>query len=206
MAEDRVASIYPLRRVDRSKYSDPDMPEYPGFIFLNHLGWRTAHVGAVLGCAVVAPITWLRAGRKDTLIRTVMPRVAGPLMAFGYVAGVAGGYALAVADKSPKNNGWSNDTVDDRAYRVVKNEALQTSNNFAAAGMVGSAVASSVSLGSLALGASAGTAAWLFAYAAVPTFRTKHWPTIKPTIVDAMTSAGIDPSSLTTGGTPAKKK
>lgn len=28
------------RRVDRSKYVDPEMPEFPGAVFINHIGCR----------------------------------------------------------------------------------------------------------------------------------------------------------------------
>eukprot|EP00286_Rhodomonas_abbreviata_P001708 CAMPEP_0181291572 /NCGR_PEP_ID=MMETSP1101-20121128/2039_1 /TAXON_ID=46948 /ORGANISM="Rhodomonas abbreviata, Strain Caron Lab Isolate" /LENGTH=269 /DNA_ID=CAMNT_0023395973 /DNA_START=13 /DNA_END=823 /DNA_ORIENTATION=- len=184
--EERLASISPTRRVDRSVYSDPNIPEYPGAVFLNHLGWRTAHMGALVGCAVVAPLSWMRGGRQVAL-PSVMRRVGGSLLAFGYVGGVGAGYAAAIADKplDPKR-GWTDAAVNDYASRVMKDETFQRINDFTSAGMVTCLTTSAGggTLGSLALGASAGTATYAFIHLGLPAFRDSYWPAIKPKLQD----------------------
>jgi hypothetical protein len=34
------SDVLSRRRVDRSKYVDPEMPEFPGAVFINHIGCR----------------------------------------------------------------------------------------------------------------------------------------------------------------------
>lgn len=60
--------------------------------------------------------------------------------------------------------------------------------------------------GGAAVGVTAGTVAMGWAYGAMPLIRTKYWPEAKPMVVDMLKSAGVDYGSLTTGGTPQKKK
>eukprot|EP00293_Proteomonas_sulcata_P016483 CAMPEP_0184310132 /NCGR_PEP_ID=MMETSP1049-20130417/24622_1 /TAXON_ID=77928 /ORGANISM="Proteomonas sulcata, Strain CCMP704" /LENGTH=54 /DNA_ID=CAMNT_0026623745 /DNA_START=30 /DNA_END=191 /DNA_ORIENTATION=+ len=54
MAEERLKAIDPRRRVDRSKYVDPDMPEFPAALFLHHVGVKSAQVFGAVGCLVFA--------------------------------------------------------------------------------------------------------------------------------------------------------
>eukprot|EP00961_Rhodomonas_salina_P232378 3139681-Rhodomonas_salina.1 len=177
------------------------MPEFPGAVFLNHMGIKTATLGAVAGCLVLAPLSWMRGGRKDALIKTVMPRVAGKLLVGGYFTGVAAGYAMAVADKGPNPKaGWTNESVDDRAYRLVNNKICQDMNNCAGAGAVaGYMTASSGLFGPMAVGVAGGTLAYFFSHKAVPKLRTEVWPRVKPQLSEALTSMGVDANSLTTG-------
>ncbi|KAJ1469291.1 hypothetical protein T484DRAFT_2182519 [Baffinella frigidus] len=133
-ANARMAAVDPRRRVDRSKYVDPEMPEFPGAVFINHIGCRTAQVGAGIGCLVLAPVAWMRSPKGTSLVRGVMPRVGGRMLVLGYLGGCAGAAGMAVYGKG--KSPFDQDGIDDRAYRIVKNEKLQNAGNFMSAGAV----------------------------------------------------------------------
>ncbi|EKX34598.1 hypothetical protein GUITHDRAFT_155701 [Guillardia theta CCMP2712] len=173
------------------------MPEYPGAVFVNHVGFRTAQVGSILACGIIAPLRWMQKGRKEKLFSVVMPRVGGSFFVGGYLFGAGAITVLAFAGTKMRNGvPLTVDGVDDRAYRITQNQNLQKQNDFVAAGMLASLVsgrsmAGKGLFGHMAVGATVGTLACVFAYGAMPEIRKKYWPQVKPQINSALGSAGL---------------
>mmetsp|Transcript_27679 Transcript_27679/g.40706 ORF Transcript_27679/g.40706 Transcript_27679/m.40706 type:complete len:226 (+) Transcript_27679:30-707(+) len=219
---ERLHAVDPRRRVNRSLYpKGADMPEFPGAVLLNHVGLRSAQLGAAAGVVVLSPLLWMRSGFKTPLFLQLMPKIAGRCFVLGYFGGVGGVVAMAVADKQGRTNqpladslslipslSFQSDSedVDDRAFRIVQNPKVQQIADFSSAGMVGAAlVCRGGIVGNLAFGSLAGVGAYAFANVAMPKIRKEYWPQYKPQLIAALKSAGVDFDSLTTGGDKKKK-
>jgi hypothetical protein len=99
---------------------------------------RSAQAGAVIGTFALAPISWIRGGRKLPLFSAVMPRVAATWMLGGGFAGAGGLIAMAIVNKSPSKVPLHISGVDDRAYRISKNPKVEKINDFVTAGALAS--------------------------------------------------------------------
>lgn len=137
---------------------DADMPEFPGAVLLNHVGLRTAQIGAAGGALVLSPLLWMRSGFKTPLFSQIIPKVAGRCFALGYFGGAAGVVAMAASGKTGRTGQpLTVEGVDDRAYRIVQNPKVQQIADFSSAGMAGALVTGSKGvLANMAFGSLAG--------------------------------------------------
>lgn len=81
-----------------------------------------AHAGSLAGVFVVAPLQWMRSGRKEALLQTIVPRIAGRGLVGGGLFGAGLCAALAFVPESKlggKAPFCTNEGVDDRAFRIV---------------------------------------------------------------------------------------
>ena len=77
-ANERLEAVDPRRRVNRSLYpKNAEMPEFPAAVLLNHVGLRSAQLGALAGAFVLSPVLWMRSGFKTPLFSQLMPKCAG---------------------------------------------------------------------------------------------------------------------------------
>ena len=134
------------------------MPEFPGAVLLNHVGLRTAQIGAAGGALVLSPLLWMRSGFKTPLFSQIIPKVAGRCFALGYFGGAAGVVAMAASGKTGRTGQpLTVEGVDDRAYRIVQNPKVQQIADFSSAGMAGALVTGSKGvLANMAFGSLAG--------------------------------------------------
>jgi Protein of unknown function (DUF1757) len=99
------------RRVDRSQYSDPSVPEFPAKVLLSHIVYKGLQYGSLGGIAI-APLWALSRARP---LSVVFPRVVWT----GAAVGLAGSFGLLAARGF--QGALSNEGVDDRAFRLSKN-------------------------------------------------------------------------------------
>uniref|UniRef100_A0A7S0VKE4 Uncharacterized protein n=1 Tax=Hemiselmis tepida TaxID=464990 RepID=A0A7S0VKE4_9CRYP len=193
----RLATLDPRRKVDRSQYSDPTMPEHPGAVLTQHVAMRGMQVGSVLGCLAFAPVQWIRQGRKEALFKTVMPRIGATGLLLGGAASSC--MLLGMAAYAPDDGSkppWTDAGVDDRAYRLSKNEKVEKMNDMVVAGAVaglvaGRSQASRGLFGHVAMGMAWSSLAFGFVYAGIPAIR-KEWPGARK----ALEAQGVDLSFL----------
>mmetsp|Transcript_45056 Transcript_45056/g.109902 ORF Transcript_45056/g.109902 Transcript_45056/m.109902 type:complete len:213 (-) Transcript_45056:243-881(-) len=193
----RLMTLDPRRKVDRSQYSDPSMPEHPGAVLTQHVALRGMQVGSILGCLAFAPVQWVRKGRKEALFKTVMPRVGATGLLLGGAASSCMLLGLAAyAPDDGKKPPWTDAGVDDRAYRLTKNEFVEKMNDMVCAGamaglVAGRSQASRGFFGHISMGMAWSTVACAFVYAGIPAIRAK-WPEAKKALEDQ----GVDLSFL----------
>jgi len=136
--------------------------------------------GAV-GCLVFAPIAYMRG--KGPLLSTLMPRIGGNFLLGGYVFGVSGVTGMVIANKGGRGGPLDVDGIDDRAYRIVKNETCTKMNMYSGAGATAALfTAPSGFFGPMAVGSTFGMATMAFAEAGMPKLRKEVWPQVKPQV------------------------
>eukprot|EP00281_Chroomonas_sp_CCMP1168_P022679 CAMPEP_0206235478 /NCGR_PEP_ID=MMETSP0047_2-20121206/13172_1 /ASSEMBLY_ACC=CAM_ASM_000192 /TAXON_ID=195065 /ORGANISM="Chroomonas mesostigmatica_cf, Strain CCMP1168" /LENGTH=210 /DNA_ID=CAMNT_0053659687 /DNA_START=29 /DNA_END=661 /DNA_ORIENTATION=+ len=195
----KLSTVDPRRRVDRSKYTDESMPEHPGATLLSHVALRGAQVGSLAGVLIFAPIQWIRGGRKEALLKTIAPRIGAMGLLGGGVLGGAMVVGMALAPPSSKPSSkppWTDDGVDDRAFRISHNQKIIDQDNYLAGGALaglvcGRSQAGRGIVGHVAVGMAMATLASVAVLAGVPEIR-KRWPAMKKSLTDA----GVDLSWL----------
>eukprot|EP01031_Cornospumella_fuschlensis_P041824 gene41824-51056_t len=121
-----------FRKVDSSKYSAEDMPEFPARVLTNHCLMKGLQAGSVMGTFVITPIY--------TLYRKVPLPLAWKLCAFpASLLGASMGLALLMG-KEMKGD-LDVDGVDDRAYRIAQNKDQTRLDGYS---MVGAAAGATV--------------------------------------------------------------
>lgn len=121
-----------FRKVDASKYTAQDMPEYPARVLTNHCLMKGLQAGAVMGTFVITPIY--------TVYRKVPLPLAWKLCAFpASLLGSSVGLALLMGKEL--QGGLDVDGVDDRAYRIAQNKGQTRLDGYS---MVGAAAGATV--------------------------------------------------------------
>lgn len=106
------------REIDRSKYSDEDLPHYPARTLVAHVTMKGIQLGAGLGVAL-APV----------YISRVSPLTAFPLAVMAGLT-VSGGFTY----KLFLDGKLDVDGVDDRAYRIHKSVSQTKADKYSFVG------------------------------------------------------------------------
>lgn len=153
------SGIDPRRRVNREDYSAADMPEYPARPFVLHLWAKCFEAGGTIGLVATPVLALTRKVPLGTAWRRAMPGgfLFATVMTWGLTAKKLHDGALDVAG------------VDDRGYRLSKNEAQLHVDRYALAGGLAGAAAGAVlgrfALRSVAAAGLTGAALGVFAHA-----------------------------------------
>ncbi|RYH13839.1 DUF1757 domain-containing protein [archaeon] len=121
-----------FRKMDSSKYTAQDMPEYPARVLTNHCLMKGLQAGSVMGTFVITPIY--------TVYRKVPLPLAWKLCAFpASLFGSSIGLALLMGKEM--HGDLDVDGVDDRAFRIAQNKDQTRLDGYS---IVGAAVGATV--------------------------------------------------------------
>lgn len=102
------------RKIDKQKYTDSDVPLYPARTLISHVAVKGLQLGSLVGIGGVVPFfAFYRKMPFPAAFRTLVP--------FSSALGCAASLALLYG-KAYSGELDSDDSVDDRAYRIYKNE------------------------------------------------------------------------------------
>mmetsp|Transcript_8193 Transcript_8193/g.12228 ORF Transcript_8193/g.12228 Transcript_8193/m.12228 type:complete len:176 (-) Transcript_8193:109-636(-) len=163
------------RKIDASNYGDNDLPLYPARTLICHVALKGFQLGSVVSVCIIAPaVSMYRRQPISTTFRSIIP-----------IASLMGG-SLSLASLFAKYNKGdlnSNDAVDDRAYRIYRNEGQNKVDKYSFIGAIAGAAASivvpSTSISLLLASASTGMATGVLIYAgekAANHFNEKFFP------------------------------
>jgi hypothetical protein len=106
----------PFRKVSPEQYSDPDFPPNPAKTLIGHVATKGLQAGSVVGLCLTPAISHFKKMQFQEAWMKTMPRasLSGLFLSLTMLAG-----------KATSATDMDEHGVDDRAYRISRNEVYQ---------------------------------------------------------------------------------